>query len=117
MNYKAEIDIARCVSKHSPEYQRAQRWLDNEVLKDCDPFVPMRTGNLRNSGIRGTVLGGGKVVYNAPYAAGCYYARNRVFRKDKHPQAQAFWFEAAKKINKKKWCDGASKIIRGEGSA
>ena len=91
---------------------KAQKWLDNEVLKDCQPFVPMRTGNLMNSGLTGTTLGKGKVIYTAPYARRMYYGVNFHFSKDKHPQACAQWFEKAKAINKEKWLNGAQSIAR-----
>lgn len=51
----------------------AQKRLDSEVLRYADPYVPMRTGMLKDSGISGTVIGSGEVVYNAPYAKKQYY--------------------------------------------
>lgn len=52
---------------------RAQRFVDSEVLRLCDPFVPFETGFLKASGIRGTVIGSGVVKYIAPYAKVNYY--------------------------------------------
>lgn len=94
--------------------QRAQKWLDNEVLKDCQPYVPMRSGNLMNSGISGTTLGSGEVIYNAPYAHRMYYGVNFNFSKAKHPKACAQWFEKAKSVKKKDWLDGAQRIASGK---
>lgn len=91
----------------------AQKWLDNEVLKDCQPFVPMRTGNLMNSGIHGTKLGSGEVEYNAPYAKKIYYGVHMKFSPLKHPQACALFFEKAKGIHKPKWKDGVQRKLRG----
>lgn len=112
-NTRVVIDAARYESRMKPRYQEAQKYLDNEVLKDCDRYVPMRTGNLRNSGIRGTTIGSGEVKYNASYARKMYYGRNFHFSKVKHPEACAFWFEKAKGVNLKKWLDGVSKILGG----
>ena len=73
----------------------------------------MRTGKLVQSGINGTVTGMGKVIYNAPYAKSCYYARQRNFSKEKHPQACAQWFEKAKAVKLKDWEKGANRIMKG----
>ena len=107
-----ELDVDKCVNRFEPKYTSSQKWLDNEVLKDCDEYVPMRTGNLRKSGIRGTKIGSGKVIYNASYASSCYYSRRR-FSKDKYPKATAQWFEHSKRVNKNKWINGAKKIVKG----
>ena len=47
---------------------KVQQTVDSEVLRRCDPYVPFRTGFLKKSGILGTKIGSGLVVYNAPYA-------------------------------------------------
>ncbi len=101
------------ISRFHPKYKAAQQFLDSEVLKDSAPYVPMRTGNLMNSGNTGTVIGSGEVIYNAPYAKACYYAVNRQFSKQKHPQACAQWFEKAKTAHIDSWVKGVQKIIRG----
>ena len=112
--YKLVIHTQQCLNRFDVKYKKAQKWLDNEVLKDCDPYVPMRTGNLKRSGINGTILGSGKIVYNAPYAKKMYYGTNFNFSKDKHPKACAQWFEPAKASKKTAWLNGANKIIRGD---
>lgn len=112
MNFTIIPHTAYTVNRFKPIYARAQKWLDNEVLKDCDPYVPMRTGNLVRSGQRGTKLGSGMVIYNAPYAARCYYG-NMHFNKTKHPQATRQWFEKAKASCKTKWKNGVEKLMKG----
>lgn len=101
------------VSRLNGCVDRAQKWLDNEVLKDCQPYVPMDTGNLMNSGVSGTTLGSGEVIYTAPYAHRMYYGVNFNFSKLKHPQACAQWFEKAKASCKKDWKDGVEKVLKG----
>src|SRR5215204_4264859 len=59
--------------KWNGRFNKAQVWLDNEVLKDCEPFTPLRTGTLRNSGTLGTHIGAGKVQWIAPYTRTQYY--------------------------------------------
>lgn len=99
-------------NRFAVKYKKAQQWLDNEVLKDSDPYCPFRTGNLARSGQRGTQLGSGKIVYNAVYASRCYYGKFN-FSKDKHPLACRQWFEKAKGVNKKKWINGVRSIVKG----
>ena len=112
-NCKVEIDIPKALNRFNPKYKRAQAWLDNEVLKDSDQYVPFRTGKLAQSGIIGTVIGSGKVIYNAPYARRLYYG-NYNFYKEEHKRASSQWFEKAKAVNKPKWINGVNKLMRGE---
>ena len=51
----------------------AQKVIDSEVLRRSDKYVPFRTGFLKKSGILGTKIGSGEVIYNAPYADKNYY--------------------------------------------
>ena len=105
---------------------KAERWLANEVLKDTRPFVPALTESLSN---RAHVENGNQVVYPGPYARYLYFGkvmegplygpkhatdRDLVFTKSVHPQAQAFWFEASKAQNEKKWESGVRKIVGDE---
>jgi hypothetical protein len=111
MNMRLQLNTEFTLNRFNEKYRRAQKWLDNEVLKDSDPYVPMRTGNLRNSGIRGTNVGSGRVIYNAPYASKCYYGHMN-FSKAKHPQACRQWFEKAKAANKAKWIKGSKGMMK-----
>lgn len=110
--FKVIFDAKRTASRFDPKFKEAQKWLDNEVVKDTTPNVPMDTGRLYKSAIEATKYGSGEVVYNTPYARPNYYGKNRNFSKLKHPQAQAQWFEPSKAANKKKWIDGVNKIVR-----
>lgn len=51
----------------------AQKVVDSEVLRRCDPLVPFKTGSLKRSGITGTKIGSGVIRYTAPYAKRQYY--------------------------------------------
>lgn len=112
-NFRLEMNIPYAVARFDPKFQQAQKYLDNEVLKDCTPYVPMNTGNLFLSGQRGTVLGNGDIVYNAPYARACYYRIHLHFSKAKHPKACAQWFESAKAEKKSSWVKGVNSVIGG----
>jgi len=51
--------------------KRAQMWLDSEVIKDCNPYVPFRTGALAGSAIRHTIIGSGQITYETPQIPLC----------------------------------------------
>ena len=104
------INTAYCLGRFKEKNERAQKWVDNEVLKDTEPFVPMRSGDLARSGQRGTVIGSGKVIYAAPHAKP-QYKRFPNKSKAKHPQATMAWFEASKAVNKDKWLKGVRKVV------
>ena len=50
-----------------------QKYLDSEIIRQSDPYVPFLTGKLKQSGIANTVLGSGKIIYNTPYASENWY--------------------------------------------
>ena len=93
--------------------ERAQKYLDSQVLKDTDKYVPMRTGILAKSGIIGTRIGSGELEYSAPYAKPVYYGTTIRFSKSRHPLACAKFFEASKAVNKKSWLAGVRRIAGG----
>ena len=59
--------------KKDKNFEDAQKFIDSEVLRLSDPYVPFRTGMLKKSGISGTVIGSGVVEYTAPHARKNYY--------------------------------------------
>lgn len=58
--------------------EKAQKWLDSEVLRLSAPYLPHVDGELERSGINGTKVGSGLVVYNAPKARFLYYGEGMV---------------------------------------
>ena len=57
MKVRLVMNKSYTVQRFKPKYEAAQKYLDNEVLKDCTPYVPMDTGQLMRSGINATVIG------------------------------------------------------------
>lgn len=125
---KAKLIWNDNIMRFNRQYSRAQKWLDANVLRDTTKFVPMQTGMLFKSGQLGTAIGSGTVRYIAPYARHLYYgkvmagpkygpkhatSKDLVFSQAVHPQAQAYWFEASKALNKKPWIAGAKKMAGG----
>lgn len=93
---------------------RIQRYIDAQVIKECDPFVPFREGILKGSAR--VARGGGAVEYTAPYARRHYYNTGGVDRLGRRygpsrfsgaPQRGAYWFERMKAQG------GAQRILRG----
>ncbi|MDE5583705.1 MAG: minor capsid protein [Ruminococcus sp.] len=75
-------------------FDRCQKFVDSEVLRLSDPYVPMKTGMLKKSGISGTVIGSGVVEYTAPYAKRQYYTNSGTGQRGK------LWFERMKADHK-----------------
>ncbi len=101
-----------------------------QAAKDTEPFVPMLTGSLKNR----TQVKDGEIIYPGPYARYLYHGKlmvdpatgspwakkgaskvvtnkNLVFTKSFHPDAQSYWFEASKALNKSKWVRVMAKSI------
>ena len=62
------------INKSTPnKINKAQKYIDSEILRRSDPLVPFRTGSLKRSGITGTKIGTGIIEYTAPYAKKQYF--------------------------------------------
>lgn len=107
-NIKIDGDLG--LSRLQKAEFKAQMWLDNEVIKDTEKYVPFKTGILAKSAVTGSNMGKGLIIYNTPYARNLYYGSTYNFNKNKHPQAQSGWFEVSKSVNLTKWLNGVKKI-------
>jgi hypothetical protein len=105
-------------------YSKAQIFVDSEVLRLSDPYIPFQSGMLKKSGILGTEIGSGTVVWNAPYARYLYYGKAMGGVAPKHilnknltyngaPRRGAFWFERMKSDKGKQILRGAARIAGG----
>ena len=83
---------------------RVQQFIDSEVLRRCQAYVPMDTGELIRSGIQHTQIGSGEVKYRTPYARRWYY---REARFQGAPRRGNYWFERMKNEG------GKEAILRG----
>lgn len=103
-------------------FQQAQRYVDSEVLRRCDPLTPRLNGHLIQSGVRATRLGSGMVQYNSPYARYQYYGKVMIGKAPKKitnipltytgaPNRGAKWFERTKVKDKKDILKGAGRIV------
>lgn len=83
---------------------KVQKFVDSEVLRLTDPYVPMDSGVLKGSGTRSTKIGSGDVKYSTPYARRQYHENKGNGLRGK------MWFERAKIDNKQTILNGALKI-------
>lgn len=103
--------------KLSSRRNKAQEVLDSAVMKDTDPFVPMRQGTLASSVLRSTNAGSGEVVYDTPYARhmyyGVHYRTGTPFKYStlKHPLACKEWVKASKAVNMEKWKKEVKEVL------
>ena len=121
---KAELQWNKGFEKQkTSQFNKVQVYIDSEVLRLCDPYVPKDTGMLIKSGILGTVVCSGEVIYIAPYARNQYYnnkgtGKQGVTKKNDHNYKclrGPFWFERMKADHKKEIFEGAKKIVEGSG--
>lgn len=75
MNIKLHFNTTKRImsDKGLSENGAVQEVVDSEVLRRCDPYVPMLTGTLKRSGTLGTVIGSGLVTWKCVYAHRQYY--------------------------------------------
>ena len=99
---------------------RVQKYIDSTVLRLCDPYVPFLSGQLKVSGIRGTVIGSGLVVYNTPYARRQYYTNGGNGKQGtsrgglRGGLRGRYWFARMKADRGQEIIQGAAKIAGGE---
>ena len=62
-------------------FQRLQKEADGEFIRLVTPYVPVRTGALRDSAKDSTVLGSGLIRHTTPYAAAQYYRLSCLLKK------------------------------------
>lgn len=97
------IHTGKCSEK---ALEKAQKYLDQEVIRTCAPYVPLDTGTLERSGKMSS--GSGTVTWNTPYAKKQYYeGKSKGLR-------GARWFDRAKADHAEDWQDGVAKILGGE---
>lgn len=134
--------------KWNPEFKekrkagidRAQRAVDSEVLRYSEPFLPFRSGALRNSGITGTRVGSGLVRWAAPHAHYLYEGKVMGPNRPLHdggqlvgffspkapkkytgavlnfhgaPKRGAKWFERMKRVHVQDIVDAANRAYKG----
>lgn len=111
LDIKINIDTNAIANKIDNAIGKAQLALDEQVLKDSNYYIPFDTGELMRSSLRASQIGRGVIAWDTPYARRLYYNPQYNFRKDKNPNAQGLWFEAAKAQHYNEWVELAQKAI------
>ncbi len=122
MNYQVHLDNAsRVARRHGLERGGPiQKFIDSEVIRLSDPYIPFQSGMLKLSGQLGTVVGSGEITYNSPYARYLYYGYVMVGRAPKQltnrpityqgaPKRGAYWFERMKQNHGREILRGAER--------
>lgn len=65
-------------AKLAQKVQAAQMALDNEVVRQMEPYMPTESGNTIRSMQQHTQPGSGHVVVKTPYAANAYHTAKAV---------------------------------------
>jgi hypothetical protein len=102
-------------SQWSAQYNDAQKFVDSEILRLCEPYIPLLTGMMIMSGILGTDVGSGVVQWIAPYSRNRYYSPTPVGTHS-GPMRGPFWFERMKTASGAKIIEGARRIAGGSAS-
>lgn len=95
---------------------KVQKFIDSEVIRCMDSFVPFRSGILKKSALLGTVIGSGLIKYTAPYARKNYYEnRGRGIEGTQNGGRRGRkWFERMKLIYLGHILSSAAKISDGK---
>lgn len=109
-SFSVHIDTPALLRKFVEREEKAQAFLDNEVIRTSYPFVPFLQGMLAD-----TVMDEepGTIVYVQPYARRQYYGDAFQFSKQHHPLAGSRWTERAKTAYIKDWTKGVENILKG----
>lgn len=99
--------------KWEKRYTNAQKFVDSEVLRLCEPYTPLLTGMLIKSGTLGTIPGRGYVEWIAPYAKYQYYLKRKT-PSTTGPLRGSAWFQRMKEVHGSQILSGARRFAGGE---
>lgn len=108
-NAKAKLEWNTTFQRWQRNYSAAQSFVDSEVLRLSEPYIPLLTSMLIKSGILGTFIGSGLVQWIAPYAKAQYYSKRKPGRQT-GPLRGPLWFERMKAVNRNRIVGGARRI-------
>lgn len=97
------------VRRLNGEYENVLPQLADTILSDCNEYVPVQTGALRNSGH--IENGGKRIIWNVKYAKKRYYTGRP--KQNVNPKASLRWCEVAIRAHESEWAARASKLLKG----
>ena len=98
--------------KRQKDFSAAQKHVDSEIIRLCEPYTPLRTGMLIKSNILGTEIGSGLVQWIAPYARPQYYGTRKP-GSETGPLRGPKWFERMKQVHGQTIISGGKRIAGG----
>lgn len=111
-NGKAELKFnTNFVPKYTGHYTKAQKFLDNEVLMQSEPYTPLLTSMLIKTGILGTDVGSGVVSWIAPYAQRQYYRGRRPGESKTGALRGRLWFDRMFAVRGQGIIAGTKKLV------
>ena len=135
LSIDANIDLGRI----ERNIEKAQYFLDSQVMTDMLPYMPMQTGTFQNvtRAMSAAIAGSGKVVAAAPpmgrflyegkvmvgvdsHSPFARYGEKKVvtdrdlqYSTAAHPKVEKKWFDAAKRDHGNDWVKMAKKVAGG----
>lgn len=109
----AELTFTTHFNRFQNNYTAAQKFVDSEVLRLCESYIPLLTSMLIKSGVLGTDVGSGEVSWITPYAHAQYHSPRKpgsVTGPLRGPQ----WFARMFAASGKQIIAGAKKLAGGE---
>lgn len=133
----ADMKVRVNMERINRNLDKAQYWLDSQIMNDMEPFMPMNEGNFINvTRTQSRALAGSGLVVAAAAPMGRFLYEGKVMvdpvtnspwaRKGSkkvvtakpltysNPRARPEWFEVAKKKHKKEWIQGVQKKAGGK---
>jgi len=95
--------------KWQRRYSNAQRFVDSEVLRLCEPYTPLLSSMMIKSATLGTDVGSGVVKWIAPYSRRQYYSK-RAPGSQTGPLRGPYWFKRMKAVHGKTIIAGAKQM-------
>lgn len=95
--------------RHQAHYTQAQKFLDSEILRGCEPYIPLLTGTLIKTGILGTDIGSGEVKWIAPYARRQFYSPRKA-GSSTGPLRGPRWFDRWKAVSGRQTLEQAQRV-------
>lgn len=109
-SFKVDIDALRLRDRFDSRTQRAQAYLDSEVLRHMRPYVPFVQGTLANTAV---IERPGRITFVQPYARRLYYGVDFDFTTTFHKKAGPKWADRAKAAHLNDWRAGVERILKG----
>ena len=130
VNVKVDIDHKKIKSEMSKRNKRAVMILKSEIVKDTEPYVPMRDRALRNSALKSAMNSDDKITYATPYARFLWHGKVMIGIRSHSPFAKRNetktvinqnltyshggkeWFLKSKKKNLQRWMNVIKKLYK-----